>query len=55
VREAAADIPADVRKRLDTAARLSGEDREAILRLARQALARFQPRPEATPRSRSPD
>ncbi|MFU8857514.1 MAG: alternate F1F0 ATPase, F1 subunit alpha [Deferrisomatales bacterium] len=55
VREAAADIPAEVHKRLDTAARLSGEDREAILRLARQALARFQPRPEATPRSRSPD
>ncbi|MHB8763148.1 MAG: alternate F1F0 ATPase, F1 subunit alpha [Deferrisomatales bacterium] len=41
VREAAADIPADVRKRLDTDPGLSGEDREAILRFARRALARM--------------
>jgi F-type H+-transporting ATPase subunit alpha len=47
LREAAADIPAEVRERLDTAERLSDEDRETIIQIARQALARFQPEPEA--------
>jgi F-type H+-transporting ATPase subunit alpha len=46
LRAAAADIPAEVRERLDTAEKLSDEDREAIIQIARQALARFQPKPE---------
>jgi F-type H+-transporting ATPase subunit alpha len=47
LREAAADIPVEVRERLDTAEKLSGEDREAIIQIARKSLARFQPKPEA--------
>jgi F-type H+-transporting ATPase subunit alpha len=47
LREAAADIPAEVRERLDTAEKLSDEDREAIIQIARKSLARFQPKPEA--------
>ena len=46
LREAAADIPAEVRERLDTAATLSDEDRETIIQIARKSLARFQPKPE---------
>ena len=44
--EAAADIPPEVRGRLDTAAKLSDEDRKAIIDIASKALARFQPKPE---------
>jgi F-type H+-transporting ATPase subunit alpha len=51
VREAAADIPAEVRERLDTAEKLSDEDRETIIQIARKSLFRFQPRPE--PESKS--
>jgi F-type H+-transporting ATPase subunit alpha len=49
--KAAADIPADVRGRLDTADKLSDEDRKAIIQIARSSLARFQPKsePEAKP------
>ena len=46
VHEAAANIPAEVRERLDTAEKLSDEDRETIIEIARKALARFQPKPE---------
>jgi F-type H+-transporting ATPase subunit alpha len=46
LREAAADIPAEVRERLDTADKLSDEDRETIIQIARQALEEFQPKPE---------
>lgn len=46
VREAAGDIPAKVRERLDTAEELSDEDRETIIQIARKSLARFQPGPE---------
>ena len=46
LREAAADIPAEVRERLDTADKLSDEDRETIIEIARKSLARFQPKPE---------
>jgi F-type H+-transporting ATPase subunit alpha len=45
--EAAADIPAEVRQRLDTAGKLSDADRETIVQIARNSLARFQPKPEA--------
>ena len=47
VREAAAKIPADVADRLDTADKLSDEDRKTIIEIARQALTRFHPKPEA--------
>ncbi len=46
LREAAADIPAEVRTRFDTADKLSDEDRATIIRVARNALARFQPQPQ---------
>ncbi len=46
LREAAADIPAEVRGRLDTAQKLSDEDRKAIIEIARKSLAPFQPKPE---------
>jgi len=42
VRKAAAEIPAQVNGRLDSADTLSDEDRETIIDIARQALARFQ-------------
>ena len=49
--DAAPEIPADVCGRLDTAAKLSPEDREAIVAVARKALARFQPKPEPEKKS----
>src|SRR5208283_4023037 len=42
--DATADIPADVCGRLDAAAKLSAEDRDAVVAVARKALARFQPK-----------
>ncbi len=47
LREAAAKIPAEVIKRLNTADKLSDEDRKTITDLAQQALAPFQPKPKA--------
>jgi F-type H+/Na+-transporting ATPase subunit alpha len=49
--EAAAKLPADVADRLDTADKLSDEDRKTIIEIARQALGRFHPTPEATPKA----
>jgi F-type H+-transporting ATPase subunit alpha len=46
VREAAANIPADVCTRFETATKLSDEDRKTILDIARTSLAGFQPKPE---------
>ena len=43
--EAAADIPAEVRERFDTAKKLSDEDRETIIEIAREALGEFSPEP----------
>jgi F-type H+/Na+-transporting ATPase subunit alpha len=57
LRQAAASIPAQVCGRLDTAEKLSDADRETIIEIARQALARFQPgsepRPKAAPREKA--
>ena len=50
LREAASDIPAEVRKRLDTADKLSDEDRKTIIDIARKSLARFQPKSEPKPK-----
>jgi F-type H+-transporting ATPase subunit alpha len=47
VREIAANIPAKVSARFDIAEKLSDEDRTAIIEIARNALASFQPKPEA--------
>ncbi len=47
VREAAADIPAEVRARLDTASALNDDDRRTIVDIARAALAHFQSPHEA--------
>ena len=42
----AADIPSELRERLDTAEELSDEDRATIVQNARKTLARFQPTPK---------
>jgi F-type H+-transporting ATPase subunit alpha len=47
--EAALNIPAEVSARFETADKLSDEDRETFIELARQALAPFQPQPKAKP------
>jgi F-type H+-transporting ATPase subunit alpha len=47
--EAAAKIPADVRDRLNTAEKLSDEDRKSIVEAGRKALASFQPDSKAAP------
>jgi F-type H+/Na+-transporting ATPase subunit alpha len=44
VQQAAVNIPAALCARCESAEELSAEDRKAIVELARQALARFQPR-----------
>ena len=49
VREAAANIPAEVCARIDTAAKLSDKDRTTVIEIARNALARFQPEPGSKP------
>ncbi len=46
VHEAAGKIPAEIRERFESAAQLSDEDRQAIIEIARQALAPFQPKPK---------
>jgi F-type H+-transporting ATPase subunit alpha len=46
VRDAAANIPAEISARFETAAKLSDEDKKAIIEIARQALAPFQPKAE---------
>jgi len=46
VREAAEKLPAELRARFATAAKLSDEDREAIIAFARKALARFESGPD---------
>jgi len=51
VHDASATIPEDVRERFETAGKLSEEDRATILEIARKALTRFQPEPEAGPKS----
>src|SRR5665647_690167 len=47
--EAAANIPAEVCARFETADKLSDEDRKTIIEIARKALASFQPKPESKP------
>jgi F-type H+/Na+-transporting ATPase subunit alpha len=50
VRDAAAEIPDDLRERFRTEQKLSDQDRAAIIEIARKVLARFQPAaPPAVP------
>jgi F-type H+-transporting ATPase subunit alpha len=46
VRRAAKEIPAEVRERLEAADKLSEDDRETIIEIARQSLEEFQPEAE---------
>ncbi|MEO5655499.1 MAG: F0F1 ATP synthase subunit alpha, partial [Nitrosospira sp.] len=46
VREAAANMPAEVRARIETTKNLSDEDRESIMQSLRKALTGFQLPPE---------
>lgn len=55
VREASANLPAEVRERLGTGKKLSPGDRETIIEIARQALAPFEPKPEDNPKSDAKD
>jgi F-type H+/Na+-transporting ATPase subunit alpha len=47
LQRAAAEIPAEVSDRLDTADKLSDEDRETIIEIARQTLERVSPEPDS--------
>jgi F-type H+-transporting ATPase subunit alpha len=47
VQKAAGNIPAEVFARFESADKLSDEDRETIIEIAHQALAPFQPKPDA--------
>ena len=49
VRGAAANIPAEISARFETAAKLSDEDKKAIIEIARQALVPFQLKPDPKP------
>jgi len=53
VRKAAADIPAEVSERLSSTGKLGDEDRETIIQIARQALARFQSKPDPNSKAAS--
>jgi F-type H+-transporting ATPase subunit alpha len=52
VEVAASNIAPEVIQRLDTAEKLSDEDRNIIIDIARQALANFQPKSETKPNSK---
>jgi len=53
VRDAAANIPAEVSARFETADNLNPEDRNTIVEIARAALGRFQPKPELQSKSQA--
>jgi F-type H+-transporting ATPase subunit alpha len=47
VRKSAAEIPAELSERLDSAEKLSDEDRETIIEIGRKALEEFSPEPDS--------
>ena len=53
LREAAAKIPAEVIGRLNTADKLSDEDRKTITDLAQEALVSFHPKPKAADKEKT--
>ncbi len=55
LREAVGDIPPEVCGRLDTAEKLSDEDRKTIIQIATKSLAGFQPKPEVKSDEPGPD
>ena len=54
VQAAAAEIPADVRERFESADKLSDEDRTTLIDIARRALVPFQPSPEPVAKAIAP-
>ncbi len=52
VRDAAQKVPTEISKRFDTAAKLSDDDRKALIDIARASLVRFQPKAEAEPKDK---
>ena len=52
LRKAAADIPAEIRKRFSSNDKLSDEDRKAILQVVGKAIAPFQPKPDPEPKKK---
>jgi len=52
VREAAATIPKEVTARFETAAKLSDEDKNTLIEIARKTLLPFQPKPEPKPETK---
>ena len=53
VREAAATIPAEVSARFETAPKLSDEDKNTVVEIARKALGHFQAKPDAKPEAKT--
>jgi hypothetical protein len=51
VHEAALEIPAEEQTRLVTSEKMSDEDRESIIQIARKALGRFQAKPPSEKKS----
>ena len=49
VQKAAANIPADIRARFESADKLSEEDRKAIIEIARKVIIPFLPKPDPNP------
>ena len=49
VQKAAANIPADIRARFESADKLSDEDRKAIIEIARKVIIPFLPKPDPNP------
>jgi F-type H+-transporting ATPase subunit alpha len=54
VNDAAANIPADIRKRFETADKFSDEDQHAIVEIARQAIASFLPKQDDAAKTITP-
>ena len=52
IKQAADNIPADVRKRFSSSARMSDEDRDAILQVVGKAIAPFQPKSDSEPKKK---
>ena len=52
LRKAAADIPAEIRKRFSSNDKLSDEDRKAILQVVAKAISPFQPKPDPEPKKK---
>jgi len=53
VRQSAATLPEAVSARFETAAKLSDEDKQTIVEMARKALVPFQPKPEVKPETKA--